>query len=78
MWTPAGEGDTFEVVTWAGHRSLRCVDPHWRVSGDHPFARAFNDSALGDPNVLPAEFAYGYFLKSGLYRRVGAAAARGR
>ena len=69
MWTPAGQGDTFEIVTWAGHRSRRCEHPVWRVAGEHPFARAFNDPALGDPNVLPAEFSGGYMLRSALYRR---------
>ena len=38
MWTPVGEGDTFEIVTWAGHRSRRCVDAAWRVTGTDPFA----------------------------------------
>jgi hypothetical protein len=73
LWTPKGEGDTFEILSWGGHHSLKCVGPHWRVSGDHPFARAFNHPALGDPNILPVEFAYGYYWKSALYRRdVGA------
>ncbi len=69
MWTPAGEGDTFEVVTWAGHRSRKCRDADWRVSGTHPFAMLFNDPKAGDPAFLPTEFAYGYLLKSGLYPR---------
>ena len=69
MWTPAGEGDSFEIVTWAGHRARKCVDPRWRVTGDHPFARAFNDPTLGDPDFYPAEMAYGYVLRSALYRR---------
>lgn len=73
MWTPAGEGDTFEVVTWAGHRSRRCVDAKWRVSGVHPFAQLFNDPKASDANFLPTEFAFGYLLNSGLYRRATAA-----
>lgn len=72
MWTPAGEGETYEIVTWTGHRSRRCDHPAWRVTGDHPFARAFNDPALGDPNMLPAAFAGGYMLESALYRRAPA------
>ncbi|MBV9884493.1 MAG: hypothetical protein JO276_15905 [Sphingomonadaceae bacterium] len=72
MWTQAGEGDTYEIVTWAGHRARRCEHPAWRVAGVHPFARAFNDPALGDPNMLPAAFAGGYMLESALYRRAPA------
>lgn len=69
MWTPAGEGDTFEVVTWAGHRSRVCRDAVWRVTGTHPFAVAFNDPSRGDAHFLDTEFAYGYLLESTLFER---------
>lgn len=69
MWTPAGEGDTYEIVTWAGHRSRHCREAQWRVTGNHPFARLFNDPALADHDFVPTEFAYGYTLRSALYLR---------
>jgi hypothetical protein len=69
LWTPKGEGDTIEILSWGGHRALKCASPWWRVSGDHPLARAFNDPALGDPKILPVEYAYDYYWKSALYRR---------
>lgn len=75
IWTPAGEGETFEVVTWAGHRSRTCRDATWRVSGSHPFARLFNDAVSADASILPTEFAYGYDLRSALYARAAAAPA---
>lgn len=68
FWTP-GDAGTFEVVTWTGHQSIKCADPQWTVSGDHPFAKAFNDPALGDPAIYPTDFNFGYSLRSGLYRR---------
>lgn len=68
MWTP-GAADTFEIVTWSGHRSLKCADPNWTITGSHPLAKAFNDPARGDPSVYPTDFNFGYRLRSGLYRR---------
>lgn len=68
MWTSPAIAATFEVVTWSHHRAIACRDAHVRVSGTHPFARAFNDRAVGDPNVYPVEFFDGYMLRSGLYR----------
>lgn len=69
MWTPSGQGDTYEIVTWAGHRSRRCVDAHWRLSGTHAFARLFNDETASDHDFMSTEFAFGYVLKSALYAR---------
>ncbi len=69
FWTAAGEGDTYEIVTWAGHRSRHCRDAQWRVGGTHPFARLFNDPRVSDHDFLPTEFSFGYVLKSALYER---------
>lgn len=68
LWTP-GVADTFEIVTWSGHRGRRCIDPRWTMTGTHPLARAFNDPALGDPSIFPTDFNFGYRLRSGFYRR---------
>lgn len=68
LWTP-GSAETFELVTWTGHRGRNCVDPRWTMTGAHPLARAFNDPSLGDPFIFPTDFNFGYRLQSGFYRR---------
>lgn len=68
FWSPLPYPNTFEVVTFYGHRVQNCT-AEWTFKGSHSLVRAYDSRATGGLFISGTEYAWDYVLQGALYKR---------
>jgi hypothetical protein len=66
IWSPLPYPNSFEVVTFYGHRIQDC-SAEWKFKGNHPLIKTYHSRAIGNKFISGSVYAWDYVLQGALY-----------